>query len=177
MSVTYLLPTAPPIATRDYGLSLDTTRPSLRVGLLSNGFPDTENFLARQAQALAALMPDASFRIEAKGADTHLSAVVPEPLLSDMAADCDAVVIAWGHCGSCTAGVTRDAIAFAGKGVPSATLICDVFWDYSAWMAKAMGMPDIPRVRIPYPVAGAGEAIQRSVAEAAAGRILSGWRG
>jgi len=82
------------------------------------------------------------------------------------------MVIAWGHCGSCTSGVTRDAIAFAERGIPSVTLICDCFWTYSAWMAGALGMPNAPRVQIPFPTAGTGEANQLAIAGDAAPKIL-----
>lgn len=170
VTVTYLLPDGVAVEERVYSLSHPVASGAgLTLGLLSNGFPDTENFLDRLADALSEALPGVAFRVETKAV---LSAAVQEPQLSRMAADCEAVIVAWGHCGSCTAGVTRDAMAFAELGVPTATLICDVFWDYAGWMARTMGMPALPRVRIPYPVAGTGEARQREVARAAVPEIL-----
>lgn len=172
MSVTYLEPSSARRAPRPYGLALSNCN-APAIGLLSNGFPDCANYLARQATALKRLVPGATFRIDTKGTTDHLSACVSESLCADMAAECDAVVIAWGHCGSCTSGVARDAIAFAERGIPSVTLICDVFWNFSEWIAEALGMPDMPRIRIPYPVAGIGPQGQDAVASDIAPLILA----
>lgn len=172
MAVTYIEPGSARRAPRAYDLTLRHLD-GAAIGLLSNGFPDCANYLARQAAALQRVLPSATFRIETKGSTDNLSACVAEPLLSDMAAGCDAVIIAWGHCGSCTSGVTRDAIAFAERGIPSVTLICEVFWDLSVWIAEALGMPDMPRIRIPYPVAGIGPQAQDAVAESIVPQILT----
>ena len=37
------------------------------------------------------------------------------------------------------------------------TLITEDFWEQGSFVAKSLGMPDIPRVRLPHPVAGLGE--------------------
>ena len=171
MAISYLLPVSQPTPTREYNLGLREDGP-LVIGLLANGFPDADNYLQRQAEALARRLPGVTFRAAVKGRSDQLSAGIQEPLLSKMADECDAVLIAWGHCGSCTSGVTRDAIAFAERGIPSVTLICDVFWKYSEWMQGALGMTNIPRVQIPYPVAGTSEKSQRDVAELVAPQIL-----
>jgi hypothetical protein len=140
--------------------------------MLSNGFPDADKFLAKQAQELAKLWPNTRFRFEVKASADQLNIAVPEPLLSSMAAECDAVVIAWGHCGSCTSGVTRDGILFADRGIPTVTLVCDIFWDYAEWLGGALGTTDLPRLQIPFPLAGTGEANQRSWAERLAPQIV-----
>jgi hypothetical protein len=173
MSVEYYLPTPEPVDVASYDLALDHRRPRLRIGLLANGFPDGEAFLTRLSDALTELVPGAEFRLETKGRTDQLSACVQDPLLSAMAADCDGVIIAWGHCGSCTSGVTRDGIAFAKRGIPSVTLICDIFWDYALWLDGALGMEDLPKVRIPYPVAGTGESNHRAVARRIAPEVLA----
>jgi hypothetical protein len=173
MTIEYVMPTPEPVEVRNYDLALDDTKRKLRIGLLANGFPDGEVFLTRLSDSLAEILPNVEFRLETKGHTDQLSACVKEPLLSDMAADCDGVIIAWGHCGSCTSGVTRDGIAFAKRGIPSVTLICDIFWDYSLWLDGALGMEDLPKVRIPYPMAGTGESNQRALAQKIAPEVMA----
>ena len=37
------------------------------------------------------------------------------------------------------------------------TLITEDFWAQGSFVATSLGMPDIPRVRLPHPIAGLGE--------------------
>jgi hypothetical protein len=171
VTVTYVLPTSAPRSSRDYDLAL-ADRPPRRVGLLANGFPDADKYLAKQAAAIAKLWPGTEFRIARKANADQLNVGIQEPLLSDLVEDCDAMVIAWGHCGSCTSGVMRDAIAFAERGVPSVTLICEIFWDYSEWIGTALGMKNLPRVELPFPISGTGEQNQLAWAERIAPAIV-----
>jgi hypothetical protein len=172
MSIEYLLPTSAPRTCRRYELALDSTRAPRRIGLLANGFPDADKYLEKQAKALARIWPSAEFRIEKKANHEQLNIGIQEPLLSEMANACDAVVIAWGHCGSCTSGVARDAIAFAERGVPSVMLICEVFWDYSDWIGTSLGMSGLARVKLPFPISGTGDNNQIECAERSAAEIV-----
>lgn len=171
-SVEYMLPVGKRREIRTYGLGLPPGEKPKRVGMLSNGFPDGDKFLLRQEAALRKYWPDAVFTHEVKASAKQLNIGIQEPLLNKMVAECDVVVIAWGHCGSCTSGVTRDAIAFESRGVPTVTLICDVFWDYSQWLGEAMGLAGIPRVQIPFPLSGTGPENQDHWAAQTAPRIV-----
>ena len=51
----------------------------------------------------------------------------------------------------------RDGYNIAQRGFPVVTLITEDFWEQGSFVAKSLGMPDIPRVRLPHPVAGLGE--------------------
>lgn len=64
------------------------------IGLLANGFPDSVAFLDAVETALAAVLPDASFRRYAK---PGASAPATAELVTQMAAECDALVTAYGH--------------------------------------------------------------------------------
>ena len=174
MSVEYRLPVSAPLSSVRYNIGLESGFVPSRLGLLANGFPDAEKFLQKQADALAKFWPDATFRIAKKANADQLNIGIQEPLLSDLANDCDAIIIAWGHCGSCTSGVARDAIAFAEKGVPSVMLICDAFWDYSEWIGTALGMTNLAKVKLPFPIAGTGEQNQLACAERIARDIIGG---
>ncbi len=37
------------------------------------------------------------------------------------------------------------------------TLITEDFWEQGSFVANSLGMPDIPRVKLPHPIAGLGE--------------------
>ena len=60
----------------------------------------------------------------------------------------------------------RDGIEAAKRGLPSIAFVTDDFWKQGIFVAKAQGMPDIPRIRLPHPVAGTGQVAMASLAEA-----------
>jgi hypothetical protein len=66
----------------------------------------------------------------------------------------------------------RDGISFARKGIPAVAIVSDAFWAQGDFVARSVGMPDVPRVRIPHPVAGTGMAAMAAVAESIADEIL-----
>ena len=59
----------------------------------------------------------------------------------------------------------RDGIEAAKRGLPSIAFVTDDFWKQGIFVAKAQGMPDIPRIRLPHPVAGTGQAAMAALAE------------
>lgn len=58
----------------------------------------------------------------------------------------------------------RDGINIARLGIPSVALVTEDFWPQGDFVAQSLGMPDAPRVRLPHPVAGTGEANLNRVA-------------
>ncbi len=66
----------------------------------------------------------------------------------------------------------RDGIAIARLGIPAVSLVTEKFWPQGDFVAKSLGMADAPRLRLPHPVAGTGEANLRKVAEFIAPSIL-----
>jgi hypothetical protein len=56
-------------------------------------------------------------------------------------------------------------------------LVTEEFWSQGDFVARSLGMPDIPRVRLPHPVAGTGRANMRKVADAVAPQILAALAG
>ena len=59
----------------------------------------------------------------------------------------------------------RDGIAAAERGLPSVAFVTADFWKQGDFVAKAQGMPDIPRVKLPHPVAGNGKEAMAKLAE------------
>jgi hypothetical protein len=58
----------------------------------------------------------------------------------------------------------RDGIAVARRGKPAVALVTEVFKAQGDFIAEASGMPGVPRVILPHPVAGTGESNMREVA-------------
>lgn len=56
-------------------------------------------------------------------------------------------------------------------------LVTEKFWPQGDFVAKSVGMPDVPRVRLPHPVAGTGEASLKAIAEAYAEAIIDALEG
>ena len=66
----------------------------------------------------------------------------------------------------------RDGFNIAKRGIPSVAMITDDFWEQGEFMAKSLGMPDLPRVRLPHPVAGLGEVEIDAIAQSVVDEIL-----
>lgn len=66
----------------------------------------------------------------------------------------------------------RDGISIARLGIPAVALVTEEFWPQGDFVAQSLGMPDAPRVRLPHPVAGSGEANLRRVAETVVDEIV-----
>ena len=58
----------------------------------------------------------------------------------------------------------RDGIALAKRGIPALAFVTEDFWPQGNFVAAASGMPDLPRLRLPHPVAGSGKAALAALA-------------
>ena len=71
----------------------------------------------------------------------------------------------------------RDGVRIARRGIPAIALVTEEFWAQGDFIARSVGVPDIPRVQLPHPVAGSGVVNMAMVAETMVPRILAAWRG
>ncbi len=71
----------------------------------------------------------------------------------------------------------RDGIEVARRGRAAVALVTEQFWPQGHAVASSAGMPDIPRLRLPHPVAGTGHDAMGAVAEQIAARIVGVLRG
>lgn len=71
----------------------------------------------------------------------------------------------------------RDGVQLARRGIPAVALVTEAFWPQGDFVARSVGMPDIPRVRLPHPVASTGVKAMRAVAEDIASPILDALSG
>jgi hypothetical protein len=58
----------------------------------------------------------------------------------------------------------RDGINIARLGIPAVALVTEEFWPQGDFVAESLGMPDVPRIKLPHPVAGSGKANMQKVA-------------
>jgi hypothetical protein len=78
-----------------YALAIPTsTANALTIGLLANGFPDSENFLNHIAAVLQTHEPDISFEYYNKG---NASIPASPEILASIKTQCQAVITAYGH--------------------------------------------------------------------------------
>lgn len=93
--ITFVDPRAEPGAELEpYELAVEPTDAGFEIGLVANGFPDSEAFLDMVEKALAQRLPAASFHRYNKG---NASAVISDEMLETVVAECRAVVGAYGH--------------------------------------------------------------------------------
>jgi hypothetical protein len=71
----------------------------------------------------------------------------------------------------------RDGIAVARRGVPAVALVTEEFWPQGDFVASSLGMPDLPRVRLPHPTGGTGAANMSRIAADVAPAILAALEG
>jgi hypothetical protein len=160
------------VAITPYTLRTNIGRPGLRVALVSNCFFDASKLLVSVGEGLATRLQGVRvtlFEIP------NASLIAPMEVIAEVAADNDVAVTALGHCGSCTSSATRDAVNLARAGLPVCALISEKFWEASAFVARSVGMPDVPRVRLPHPVAGTGSERIAEIAAAAAPEVIAAW--
>ena len=71
----------------------------------------------------------------------------------------------------------RDGVKLARRGIPAVALVTDEFWAQGDFVARSVGIPDVPRVRLPHPVAGTGGARMAEVADDIVPAIVASWQG
>lgn len=91
---------------------------------------------------------------------------IPADTLADqLHATCDAVVNAYGDCGSCTSWCVYDSIDLEKKGTPTATVNSDEFVRLGQSEARSLGMPDLPLITVPHPMGDISESDVRTRAQ------------
>ena len=65
----------------------------------------------------------------------------------------------------------------ARREIPAIALVTNEFWAQGDFIATSFGMPGIPRVQLPHPVAGTGTDNHRLVAEKIAAELVAALEG
>jgi len=66
----------------------------------------------------------------------------------------------------------RDGINLAKLDIPAVALVTEEFWPQGDFVAQSLGMPDVPRVKLPHPVAGTGVKNMAKIAEKIAPLVI-----
>ena len=66
----------------------------------------------------------------------------------------------------------RDGINLAKLNIPAVALVTEEFWPQGDFVAQSLGMPDVPRVKLPHPVAGTGTENMAKIAEQIAPLVI-----
>ncbi|MET0988482.1 MAG: hypothetical protein ABW034_24045 [Steroidobacteraceae bacterium] len=169
----YLNPVAKPTKPQRPYLPRLRIGAAVRIAQYPNLFTDSAAFLADLVEALKPAVPTATFPYFDKQFGRYMSTPASPELRARMLAESDAVVLAYGHCGSCTSGVVHDGVLLAHVGMPVAVLVTERFRDEAEFLARALGLPGLPFVFLPHPVAGQDAAYHRALAQAIAPLVLS----
>jgi hypothetical protein len=116
---------------------------------------------------------------------THRFAVVGGPIIrkaapkdrlteSDLAnlAQCDAVVLCFGDCGTSTSISVADAVEIERRGIPSVTVFSTAFASAARKQAAGRGMAELPLVRIPHPMHTAQRGVVAERADAVVNALV-----
>ncbi|MCR2808406.1 MULTISPECIES: UGSC family (seleno)protein [unclassified Microbacterium] len=137
----------------------------LSVGLLSNRKRNADRLLEFVAEILASQHGIASSIVDEKEA---MSLPAPEAQLRSMAERVEALVVAVGDCGSCSATTVMDAIAAERFGLPAVPIVTEQFRSGAEMVASIQGADDFPIAYVEHPIAtldddGLRERAQRAV--------------
>jgi hypothetical protein len=122
-----------------------------RIGLLDNKKSNADIFLDEVGQVLERDF-GARIVVRLQKNETARAASI-YGYIEDLVGSVDAVVNAYGDCGSCTSWAIHDSVDLEKRGVPVATINTDEFASLGQFDAVAKGLPGLPIITVPHPVA------------------------
>jgi hypothetical protein len=147
-------PTIGPAASAQRGPVVLAGRPAnlhgLRLGLLANTKRNAEQFLADVGTVLAS---DYGVQVVLARKKPNIVETAPEPIMAELAGQCDIVVTGVGDCGSCSASAVADGLLLEQAGIPAVVICSDAFTVSADAMAYLRGAPGYRYVTTPHPVA------------------------
>lgn len=139
------------------------------IGLLDNCKTNADIFLEEVGQILR----DEYGVEEVIGRRKSKSAIPAGELVIHLAEQTDAIVNAYGDCGSCTSWTVYDSVEFEkNHGIPTATVESTEFLKLAQAEARAQGLPGLPLIEIPHPMGSVSVAIVRDRARIAVSAIV-----
>lgn len=150
--LTVLEPVVEPVA----GTALTAPRPErldgLVLGVLDNGKPNSDRFLAVLAARLQEDHDLAGVVVERK---PSIGKLAPDALVDALAGRCDLILTGVGDCAGCCSCSTHDGIAFERRGIPAAVVCTTEFVAAARTAASAAGLASYPLVVIDHPLGSA----------------------
>jgi hypothetical protein len=133
--------------------------------LICNGKPRARELLELVAEELDRSLGFAHVEMTVKpGASMTLS----DAELAEIARRADLAIAALGDCGACSACSLNDAIGLERLGIPTTTIITEVFQQTAADFSRNLGMAGYQSVVVPHPVSSRSLEALRAVAADAA---------
>jgi hypothetical protein len=173
----FLDPTGQPAApTIPYTPRLEADATPARMMLLSNGFTDSAVFLEDAGAELAQRIKIVAIERLAKSDLRGAGAPMTETQIETVCSASDIVVAGVGHCGSCTAAIVRGAVSIAERGLPVVVMVTERFAKAARFTALAAGMPEVPIVIVPHPIAGESKQSHQEIARAVAPALIAALR-
>lgn len=118
------------------------------IGLLDNTKKNADHLLREVGEIL---VRDHGVRAVVSRRKISSSPAAPAEMLDDLAR-CDAVINAYGDCGSCASWCIHDGVTLEKRGIPTATVNSDAFVVLGQHEAIALGVPGLPIVTVPHPM-------------------------
>lgn len=120
----------------------------LRLGVLDNGKPNSDRFLALLAERL---VQTSSVELIQSQRKPSIGRLAPPETIDELAAACDIVVTGVGDCAGCCSCTVGDAVALERRGVPVAAVCTSEFVTAASLAAAAAGAPGYPLAVIDHP--------------------------
>jgi len=138
------------------------TLKATRIGLLDNTKKNADRLLAEVGKIL---IRDHGVVEVVSRRKVSSSPAAPVEMIDELA-NCDAVINAYGDCGSCASWCIYDGVALEKRGIPTATVNSDAFVVLGQQEAVALGLPGLPIATVPHPMGdvSAEEVARRAVA-------------
>lgn len=150
-------------------VDLPTDLAGVRFGVLDNGKPNSDRFLALLAE-----------RFVARGAvlsrsrrKPSIGRLAPVEMLDELVVACDLVVTGVGDCAGCCSCSVQDGIAIERQGVPTVVLTTTEFLTTARISATSAGLPDYPFTVIDHPLGSLTPSLLAQRADEAMAQILT----
>jgi hypothetical protein len=140
------------------------------VGLLDNSKQNASVLLDEIGQIL--VRDHGVARIVRKAKPTAARSAGYFGLIDPIVEECDAVVNAYGDCGSCTSWCVHDSVTLERRGIPCATINTREFVKLGQSEAIALGLPGLPIITVPHPIGDAPATSVREKARAIADEVV-----
>ncbi|MEF8824804.1 MAG: UGSC family (seleno)protein [Halapricum sp.] len=138
------------------------------VGFLDNAKTNADNFLDEVARVLR----DEYGVAETINRRKSNTAIPADSIATYLDEHCDAVVNAYGDCGSCTSWCVYDSVDLEKRGTPVATINSDEFVRLGQSESRSLGMPGLPLITVTHPMGDVPEEVVRKRARDAVPEIV-----
>lgn len=127
------------------------------IGFLDNAKTNADIFLDEVATVLSS-----EYGVEETIHRRKSNTAIPaDSIATYLDEHCDAVVNAYGDCGSCTSWCVYDSVDLEKQGTPVATVNSEEFVRLGQSESRSLGIPGLPLVTVPHPMGDVSEEVAR----------------